>query len=128
MDKSLTYWIKQGLYDLETAEAMLKTRRYLYVLFCSQQSVEKMLKACIAKRNKELPPRIHNLVRLLELSSLPADEKTSDFLRELSGYYIQTRYPDEIEEMAKQIDKKTAQRILYKTKEIVEWLQSILKS
>ena len=35
-------WAAQSLYDIETAKAMLDTGRYLYVLFCCQQAVEKM--------------------------------------------------------------------------------------
>jgi HEPN domain-containing protein len=38
-------WVAQAQYDIETAKAMFDTGRYLYVLFCCQQAVEKMLKA-----------------------------------------------------------------------------------
>jgi vacuolar-type H+-ATPase subunit F/Vma7 len=43
-------------FDLDTARAMLESKRYLGVLFCCRQAVEKMLKAIIAKRSQELPP------------------------------------------------------------------------
>lgn len=33
MDSKVTYWIEMSDYDLETAEAMLLTSRYLYVGF-----------------------------------------------------------------------------------------------
>ena len=62
-------WATQSRYDLETAKAMLDAGRYLYVLFCCQQAVEKMLKALIAKRTKALPPRLHNLMRLADVAS-----------------------------------------------------------
>lgn len=39
------YWIEIAKYDLETAEAMLKSKRYLYVGFMCHQSIEKILKA-----------------------------------------------------------------------------------
>jgi HEPN domain-containing protein len=42
-------WATQSLYDIETAKAMLDTGRYLYVLFCCQQAVEKMLRALMAR-------------------------------------------------------------------------------
>lgn len=35
------YWIEIAKYDLETAEAMLKSKRYLYVGFMCHQSIEK---------------------------------------------------------------------------------------
>ena len=43
-------WVERAQYDLETARAMLASGRLLYVLFCCQQAVEKMLKGIIAKR------------------------------------------------------------------------------
>lgn len=49
-------WLEQGTYDLETARAMLASGRYLYVLFCCQQAVEKTLKALIVHRTGEFPP------------------------------------------------------------------------
>jgi HEPN domain-containing protein len=60
-------WRERAEYDLETAKGLLTIERYLYVLFCCQQALEKMLKALIIKRTKELPPRSHNLILLAEL-------------------------------------------------------------
>ena len=39
------YWASLAEYDLETAGAMLRTARHLYVGFMCHQAVEKMLKA-----------------------------------------------------------------------------------
>lgn len=58
-------WLDLAKYDLETARAMLETGRYLYVHFCCQQAIEKTLKALIAHQSNEMPPRLHNLVKLL---------------------------------------------------------------
>jgi len=41
-------WMDRVEYDLETARAMNKAGRYLYVLFMCQQAVEKALKALLA--------------------------------------------------------------------------------
>ncbi|MEW6185460.1 MAG: HEPN domain-containing protein [Thermodesulfobacteriota bacterium] len=48
-------WEEQARYDVDTARAMMESGRYLYVLFCCQQAVEKMLKALIAQRTNEFP-------------------------------------------------------------------------
>ena len=45
-------WKSKAAYDLETAKAMLKERRFVYVLLCCQQDVEKNLKGLIADRQK----------------------------------------------------------------------------
>lgn len=44
MDPKVRYWTALADYDAETAAAMLRTGRYLYVGFMCHQSVEKMLK------------------------------------------------------------------------------------
>ena len=41
MDNRVTYWTEMSDYDLETAEAMLATGRYLYVAFMCHQTIEK---------------------------------------------------------------------------------------
>lgn len=41
MDGKVTYWIEMSDYDLETADAMLLTGRYLYVGFMCHQTIEK---------------------------------------------------------------------------------------
>ena len=58
---------------------MLDSGRYLYVLFCCQQAVEKMLKAVIVKQTNEFPPRLHNLMRLAEFASLEIPEARAEF-------------------------------------------------
>ena len=118
-------WAERARYDLETARAMLASERFLYVLFCCQQAVEKMLKGLIAKRKDESPPRVHNLVRLAEFSSLELDEERADFLRELSGYYIQSRYPEEVR-LAARAGRELAAEVLATTEEVMEWLSSML--
>lgn len=41
MDEKVTYWVEMSDYDLDTAEAMLATGRYLYVGFMCHQTIEK---------------------------------------------------------------------------------------
>ena len=125
MTSAADRWADQALYDLETAKAMMDSGRYLYVLFCCQQAVEKMVKALIAQRTKEFPPRIHHLLRLAEAAGIMVEEEQADFLRELSAYYIQTRYPEEIGMMTSRIKKETVREILTQTEGIIRWLASM---
>ena len=105
MSKSSKHWTEQARYDLDTARAMFNSGRHLYVLFCCQQAVEKALKSLISQRIKEFPPRIHQLIRLSEIAGLEMDESRIEFLRELSSYYIQSRYPEEMENLSSLIGK-----------------------
>jgi HEPN domain-containing protein len=119
-------WIDQARYDLDTARAMLNSGRYLYVLFCCQQTVEKIIKAIIVRQTNEFPPRIHALIRLAEAADLELTDERAHLLRELSNYYIQTRYPEEIAALASKISESQARRIFNQTEEIVQWLLSMI--
>ena len=45
MDDKVIYWVEMSDYDIETADAMQATGRYLYVGFMCHQTIEKILKA-----------------------------------------------------------------------------------
>ena len=47
------YWFDGAEYDLQTAHAMLETRRFLYVGFMCHQTIEKSLKGVLVFRNPE---------------------------------------------------------------------------
>ena len=68
-EKTIKYWIELSNYDLETANAMLKTKRFLYVGFMAHQTIEKMLKAYIVKIKNEVPSYTHNLLLLVPFTS-----------------------------------------------------------
>ena len=118
-------WMEQARYDLETARAMLASGRYLYVLFCCQQSVEKALKALIIRRSGELPPRIHNLPRLAQAAEIDMEAARMDFLAQLSAYYVQTRYPEELTSPDTSVTRGIAVEALQETEEIQKWLFSM---
>lgn len=118
-------WMELARYDLQTSEAMLSSKRYLYVLFTCQQAAEKMLKALIVKNTGRFPPRLHDLGRLAKSASLDLDEKRQRFLSKLSLYYIESRYPEEVSALAREIDADKASDILKNTKEFITWLENL---
>lgn len=117
-------WIERANYDLETARTLQQEGRYLYVLFFCQQALEKWLKALILKRSGEFPPRVHQLVRLAEVAGVPIDEEQEDFLRKLSFYYVQTRYPDNIPDPVS-ISEELTRRTLVATEDLLSWLETL---
>jgi HEPN domain-containing protein len=66
MNSKIQCWLDIADYDLETAKAMLKTKRYLYVGFMCHQVIEKGLWAYYVYALKETPPYTHNLMYLSE--------------------------------------------------------------
>jgi len=118
-------WSDRARYDLETARVMLASGRYLYVVFCCQQAVEKALKAVIVRKTGALPPRVHNLLRLAEAAGAQPDQEQNRFLGELSAYYIQSRYPEEIEIADSSISRELAEDVMKNTEQVVRWVLSI---
>ena len=95
MDR-VEYWLDLAVYDLETAKAMLASKRYLYVGFMCHQVVEKGLKAFYVKNHSTQPPYIHNLIRLAEKSGLyeRMTDNQKDFYDFLDPLNIEARYPN----------------------------------
>jgi len=89
---------------MDTAEAMLRTGRYIYAVFMCQQALEKCFKALIAYLGGDVLP-IHNLRRLAEFSKVKdqLDKEQMIKLDFLSQYYITARYKEDIAELSRGI-------------------------
>lgn len=128
MDDKTLYWLDLSDYDIKTAEAMLETKRYLYVGFMCHQCIEKLFKALISEKELDVAPKIHNLIRLAELcqvfENMPERHKETIFL--LNPLNIESRYPTYKEDMLKQLDDEKCKSILDSTKELIEWIRQQL--
>ena len=120
-------WIEQSTYDLETARAMLTSGRYLYVLFCCQQAVEKTLKALIVHRTGEFPPastacrgsRKPAAWRPIPPGWMPLPNSRLSTSRPATRGKLgqwELRFP-----------ARLPRRRLHLTEELITWLQSLLK-
>ncbi len=91
-------WLKKADNDLITAKQtfLLPDGPTDTVCFHSQQVVEKSLKALLTLNQIQIP-KIHDLVRLLELA-LPYLSELEGFredFAEMSNYAVAVRYPDD---------------------------------
>ncbi len=116
-------WLERVNYDMDTAEAMYATKRYIYAVFMCQQALEKCFKALMAFKGIGILP-VHNLRRLAEMtgvvSGMSKEElKKMDFL---SQYYLNARYKEDVEELLFQITDDIAKDFLSFSKEKVQWL------
>lgn len=126
LSPDVQYWLELSTYDLDTAQAMLKYMRYLYVLFMCQQAIEKLLKGFVVHKAKQFPPRTHDLPRLLELASVKLRADVVDFLKQLTGYYIETRYPEDVRKLMKAVNRKLALEFYERTKKLWQELSTKL--
>jgi HEPN domain-containing protein len=127
MNKLAKNFLLSSEYDIETARHLLKTKRYIYVIFMCHLSVEKMLKAILSKIQNEHPPKVHNLLHLADLCKLEIPEKHQTIIKYLNTVSIPTRYPEDVSKMAKQFNQQVATRYFSMTKEFLKWLVTFLK-
>ena len=93
-----------------------------------QQAIEKLLKAVYIKQKKEQPPRIHNLLYLLDLLKLELSESYKSLLFKLNQFYVESRYPDERSTLSKTLNEEKAKFYLEQTKEVFQCLREMLPS
>ena len=128
--KSYEEWLKQAMYDLLTAKAMLKSKRYLYSVFMDHLSIEKGLKSIYAKVFKKDPERTHNLNYLIEKISdkyeLNIPIEIDEFIKYINDKSIPTRYPEDLKLILKGFNKKNSEKIYEQTSEVLKWIQKKL--
>lgn len=124
----MTYWIDMSEYDLATAQAMLDTRRYLYVGFMCHQAIEKVLKAYWSSVLEEPPLKIHALSKLASKTGLDNDlsEEQLDLIDTLEPLNIEARYPSYKERLLKSLTHDYCMELITSTKELHSWIKSKL--
>ena len=123
MKNATLNWLKTADYDLKTAASLLRSKRYLYVIFMCHLSLEKTLKAILSEALSELPPYTHNLNRLLELGSITLPEDMQSFVNAINLQSVPTRYPEDFTRLSKELNSKIASEYLRQTKRIILWLK-----
>ncbi len=120
---SIANWIKFSNYDIKTAEHMLKTGRYIYVLFMCHLSVEKLLKALYEAVLGKIPPKTHNLIYLSNAINTKVPESHLKMLESLNDLSIVTRYPEDIDGLLRAFKKNRVEEYLKGTKALLKWLK-----
>ena len=123
MKKTTANWLAGADYDVQTAEAMLKSKRYLYVVFMCHLAIEKALKALFAETHADVPPRTHDLLHLLRRVDLRPPDALLDFLCAINQASVPTRYPEDLAALVRQYPRRVASSYVAKTKRLLKWLR-----
>lgn len=123
LKNKIDYWLENAEYDLESADIMHKSRRYIYTVFMCQQAIEKIIKAIYLKEQEKEAPKSHNLSYLIGLISLQISGEYLELLAELSTYYIEGRYPTYKQKISELLNNEKSESILNKSKELFLWLK-----
>lgn len=121
--KQIAYWCSGAQEDWEVARDLIHNQKVRHGLFFVHLALEKLLKAHVCRYTNDLAPRLHNLVRLAELSSLPLSQAQIDILAEMNAFNIEGRYPDTLAPLPSQ---KEANEYLCRAAEVYQWLMNQL--
>lgn len=127
LDK-VKYWQDLSDYDLDTADAMFRTGRWLYVGYMCHQVIEKIFKAYWSSRKDEPAPFSHNLINLAQscgLGQLLDDEKKA-FVSQIMPLNIEARYPSYKQAIGESLTEEKCLEFLGKTKEVQQWVKEML--
>ena len=128
--EKIQYWIDLADYDLEVAQTMLETGKYLYVGFMCHQVIEKIFKAVYTKQKNETPPYVHKLMYIAREGGFYENfsDEQIEFIDLLEPLNIKTRYPDYKKELAKKLTPNICSEILNKTENLQQWTKETLLS
>ena len=128
MSDKKRYWIELSDYDIDTAHAMLKSKRYLYVGFMAHQSIEKILKARYVKINGVTAPFSHSLAYLAKKAKIyeQFSEDQKLFIDVLEPLNIECRYPSHKEQLLRSLTEERCKEIFDNSKELQQWIKQKL--
>lgn len=124
----IQYWLDGAAHDLDAAESLFQSEKYDWCLFIGHLVLEKMLKALYVKTNAEnIPPKIHNLLRLAELSALTLTVAQQEFFDDVNEFNIAARYSDYKEAFYTRCTREYTGPYFTGIKENYAWLTSLIK-
>jgi HEPN domain-containing protein len=122
-------WLGHALYDLDSADAMYQSGRWLYVAFMCQQAVEKLCKGLYVLHVSDDVPRVHNISSVVDRFAEKLPEPITDeryrLFDNLTSFYMNSRYPEYKDTMSMNLNKEIAKTLNTRTKEAFAWLQTM---
>ena len=123
-------WLDQVAEDISSAECLYNGGHWLYTAFLCHQAIEKSLKAYFVDKKDCDPRYTHSHARLLDDCGLTgkltdAHQRLVDLMVPM---YIEARYPEQKERVARMLNKDACKYILDTTKELTKWIEQRLPS
>jgi len=126
--EKVQYWLELANTDLGAAKAMLESKYFLHVGFMCHLTIEKALKAAITHFTNEIPPKIHQLVKLATKAGIhdKMTEEQRELLRELNPLNIEGRYPEYKQGIAQTLNNDKCVQLIAKTEDLLCWIKKQL--
>ena len=127
VDEVVQYWVELAIADWPVVNHLFASSDYNYALFFGHLYLEKLLKALVVKATQQHAPRTHNLPLLAERAGLTVSEDRRDLLVRVTGYSIESRYPEDHLGARKRYTREYCEREIEAIREVGQWLKSELK-
>lgn len=123
IEKHVLYWRNSAEEDFEAATQLIRSNKIRHGLFFLHLALEKILKAHVCQNTGDLAPRLHNLVRLAEISGIDIGHEHIDLLSEFNPFNLEGRYP----EMWTPVPSRNeADNLVQKAENLLRWLINLL--
>ena len=124
----IDYWVQTAENDWVTVDALFAAKRYSHCLFWAHLVLEKLAKAHWVKNHEDnIPPKVHNIVWLLEESGVEVSPDDMMFLEVFNRFQLSTRYPDYLRRIEQICTEELTVNQLDKVKEIKQCLLNKLQ-
>jgi HEPN domain-containing protein len=129
IDENIDYWLDCAGNDLIVADGLFSLGHYDWCLFIGHLVLEKALKALYVQNSNNLtPPKIHNLLKLSEISNLELTYEQKKFFQIVNDFQIEARYPEFKKKLQNIASKEFTQLNLKKIKDNYLWIKTLIKS
>jgi HEPN domain-containing protein len=126
-EQHINHWVKSAQRDWVAAENAYNVKDYLHSLFWAHLTIEKLAKAHWVKNNPDnYPPRIHNIVSLLQRSNIDLGNEMMIFLEEFNDFQLSGRYQDYLDEIYMSCTEDFTREQLDKVEEVRQCLIKML--
>ena len=119
----IDYWVKTAEKDWIAVQQLFDAKSYVHSLFWAHLVLEKLCKAHWVKDNVEnVPPKIHNLIVILETTKLQVSAIDLNFLRSMNQFQLEGRYPDYADTIYKNYKEDKTKIVIDNVKSRRIWL------
>lgn len=121
-DEAVAYWFLGADDALDTAEKLMKANKYHHALFFCHLALEKALKAKVISSSKQVPPPIHDLLRLAEKAKIELSQEQEREFDEINSFNLRARYDEYKFKFRKKANRKYAEKWYQISKNYLLWL------
>jgi HEPN domain-containing protein len=125
VEKQVAYWRESAAEEWVVTHDLLEKGHLRHCLFFAHLTLEKILKALVCRKTRDLAPRMHDLLRLATLAGLSLEESNRDLLKMFGVYQMEGRYPDVFPQAP---DLDLTRKRLGEAERIYRWLMNLLSA